>query len=619
MDIKRSLLLLGLSYGSFLLGQEKAVDTIYIFDSQMSKVKLFHPVRTITPKDIEKNSTNLSELLRFQSSIYIKENGRGAVSSPSFRGTTAQQTAFVWNGININSSFLGQGDVNNIPLFGYDQIDVKAGGGSVVYGSGAIGGSIHLNNILDFNRGFKASVYSEAGSFDTYNNFLQASFSNDKLSVKVSGSYLTSQNDYKVPEFVVGSTGFYNVNGRYYNTSVNIGASYKIADHQTISWQNQMFDASQHYPVFEQIGNRTKYKAQTLRSLIAWDINKSNLSNSLKAAYTEDNFQYFSDLNQPKASGAEGKNYILKNDFNYFITPKININAIGEFQVNKGEGYQAEKDSQSGIGVISRNVGSLSGLIRYFATKDLRFEGGIKKDFVEGISSPLLYSFSGKWDALKWYHMGINFSRNFRYPSFNDLYWRPGGNLDLLPETSTNIDMNHELIFGDFKITLSPYYMDIKNLINWLPTPYGYWAPVNTYRVESYGLESQATWNKKFGKHALKLDAGYTYTKSINKNTQMQMMYVPIHKAVGNIEYGYSFFKLYAQGLFNGLTYTTTDEQRSTAIDPYFILNTGISAAIFKKYTLGFKVNNVTNTVYQTVSLYPMPKKNYSIYATINF
>ncbi|WP_265129824.1 TonB-dependent receptor plug domain-containing protein [Chryseobacterium oranimense] len=613
MDIKRSLLLLCSSFGGFLFGQEKAVDTVYIFDSQMKKVKLFHPVRTITPKDIEKNSTNLSELLRFQSSIYIKENGRGAVSSPSFRGTTAQQTAFVWNGININSSFLGQGDVNNIPLFGYDQIDIKAGGGSVVYGSGAIGGSIHLNNILDFNSGFKASVYSEAASFDTYNNFAQAAFSNEKLSVKVSGSYITSQNDYKVPEFVVGNTGFHNTNGRYYNTSVNIGVAYKIADHHTISWQNQTFDASQHYPIFELNGNKTKYKAQTLRSLIAWDINKNNLSNSLKMAYTEDNFQYFADLNQPKASGADGKNYIFKNDFNYFITPKININAIGEFQVNKGKGYG------SGLETVSRNVGSLSGLIRYFATKDLRFEAGIKKDFVEDISSPLLYSFSGKWNAVKWYHVGINFSKNFRYPSFNDLYWQPGGNLDLVPETSVNIDMNHEFSFGDFKIALSPYYMDIKNLINWLPTSLGYWAPFNTYRVESYGLESQVTWNKTFGKHALKLDGGYTYSKSVNKDTDLQRMYVPMHKAVGNIEYGYSLFKVYAQGMFNGLKYTTSDEKRSAAIDPYFILNAGISASLFKKYTLGFKVNNLTDTYYQTVSLYPMPKRNYSVYATINF
>ncbi|PKF74168.1 TonB-dependent receptor, partial [Chryseobacterium sp. PMSZPI] len=80
MDIKRSLILLFSSYGCFLFGQEKAIDTIYIFDNQMNRVKLFHPVKTITPEDAEKNSTNLSELLRFQSQLYIKENGRGAVS-----------------------------------------------------------------------------------------------------------------------------------------------------------------------------------------------------------------------------------------------------------------------------------------------------------------------------------------------------------------------------------------------------------------------------------------------------------------------------------------------------------------------------------------------------------
>ncbi|WP_412850922.1 TonB-dependent receptor plug domain-containing protein [Chryseobacterium sp. PMSZPI] len=613
MDIKRSLILLFSSYGCFLFGQEKAIDTIYIFDNQMNRVKLFHPVKTITPEDAEKNSTNLSELLRFQSQLYIKENGRGAVSSPSFRGTTAQQTAFVWNGININSSFLGQGDVNNIAAFGYDQIGVKAGGGSVIYGSGAIGGSIHLNNTLDFNKGFHGTLFSEAASFNTYNNFVKGSYSNDKFSFKISGNYVTSENNYEVPEFVVGSTSYTNTNGRYYNTSINIGVSYKIADHHTISWQSQIFDASQHYPIFELTGNKTKYNAQTLRSLIAWDFNKTNISNSLKAAYTEDNFQYFSDINLPKASGATGKNYIFKNDFNYFITPKININAIGEFQTNKGEGYE------TGFGNISRNIGSLAGVIRYFATKDFRFEAGIKKDFVESISSPLLYSFSAKWNAVKWYHTGVNFSKNFRYPSFNDLYWKPGGNLDLRPETSVNVDMDHEFSIENFKIILSPYYMNSKDLINWLPTPNGYWAPFNTSKVESYGLESQVTWNKDFGKHSLKLNGSYTYSKSVNKDTQMQMVYVPLHKAVGNIDYQYDFLKLYVQGLFNGLTYTTSDEKRSAAIDPYFILNAGISAELFKKYTLGFKVNNFTNTVYQTVSLYPMPKRNYSIYATINF
>lgn len=608
MDIKRSLLLIFSAYGCFLSAQEKTIDTVYVFDSQMKKVKLFHKINTISQKDIEKNATNLSELLRFQSQIYIKENGRGAVSSPSFRGTGAGHTAFLWNGININSTFLGQGDINNIPLFGYDQLEVKAGGGSVQYGSSAIGGSIHLNNNLEFNKGPYASLYSEAGSFDTFNNFLKASYSNHQFSIKVSGNYLISQNDYEVPE-----REYINRNGRYYNSSVNIGVSYKIAPHQTISWQNQIFDGSQHYPIFVENGNKTKYNAQTLRSLLAWDISKNNLSNSLKAAYTEDNFQYFGDIDKPKESGAEGKNFIFRNDFNYFITPKLNVNAIGEFQINKGLGYQ------SGIGDISRNMGSVAGLARYFINDKLRIEAGFKKDFIEDISSPLLYSLSGKWEPLKWYHVGANFSRNFKIPSFNDLYWQKGGNPDLVPETSTNVDMDHELIFGDFRLTVSPYFMDIKNYIGWLPTAAGYWAAFNTYSVEIYGLDSQITYHKNFGTQGLRINAGYTYSKSTNKQTGMQMTYVPLHKAFGNIEYRYQFLTIYAQGLFNGLTYTTTDEKRADAIDPYFVLNTGISANLLDHYTLGFKVNNITNTVYQTVSYYPLPKRNYSVYLNINF
>ncbi|MPS65541.1 MAG: TonB-dependent receptor [Chryseobacterium sp.] len=609
MDIKRSLVLLFASYGCFLFAQEKTIDTVYVFDSQMNKVKLFHKVNTIKAEDIEKNSTNLSETLRFQSPVYIKENGRGAVSSPSFRGTTAQQTAFVWNGININSMFLGQGDINNISLSGFEQMDIKAGGGSVIYGSGAIGGSIHLNNILDFNKGIHASLFSEAGSFDTYNNFARASFSNDKLSFKVSGNYSISRNDYKVEE-----ANYINSNGQYNNSNVNIAVAYKLTPRHQISWISEFFNGNQHYPVFfADIQTKTKYETQNIRSLIAWDWNTSRFTNAFKAAYTEENFQYFNNIDLPKSSGGTGKNYILKNDFNYFLSSKWNVNLITEFQVNDGEGYQ------SGIKKVSRNIGSVSGLVRYFATKDLRFEGGIKKDFVENIDSPVLFSFSGNWKALKWYETSLNISRNFRYPTFNDLYWHPGGNENLKPETSYQFELRNQFKISDIKLSVTPYYMKIYDMIQWLPSSLGYHSPVNTDEVESYGLESQIEYAKKFGNHALKGNLGYSYSKSVNMETHKQQMYVPLHKFFGNIDYQYRFLKLYVQGMFNGLTYTDTDEKRSSALDPYFVMNAGISGTIVKNYTLGFKVNNIFNQVYQSTAYYYMPQRHYSINLTINF
>jgi len=612
MILKRALTVLSVSSClTIYYSQEKNIDTVFVFDNQMKKVKLFHSLTTLSPADIQKNSSNLSEVLRFQSPVYIKENGRGAVSSPSFRGTTAQQTAFVWNGININSQFLGQGDINNIALFGYDQMEIKSGGGSVIYGSGAIGGSIHLNNDLSFNKGFSGLFNSEVASFGTYNNFLKAAYSNDKFSFKVSGNYLISQNDYEVPE----KNNYINRNGKFYNTTFNIGTAYKIADNQTISWQSQFYDATQNYRILEESLNKTKYEAQTVRSLLSWDINNSKISNSLKAAYTEDNFQYYGNFGEPYTSGGINKNYIFKNDFNYFIIPKLNINIIGEFQQNKGEGL-----GDSGIRNVSRNIGSAAGLLRFFATPNLRFEAGIKQDFVEKINSPLLYSFSGKWKANNWYSLNLNFSKNFRFPSFNDLYWEPGGNINLKSETSVQADMNHEFSVAGFTLSLSPYYMKIDNMIRWLPTSLGYWATFNTDKVESYGLESQLSYQKSFNKnHFIKLVAGYIYSKSVDLENQKQLMYVPLHKFSSNVDYQYKFLRVYAQGMFNGLTYTTSDESRKYAIYPYFVMNAGLSATLIKNYTLGIKVNNITDTVYETTGYYPLPKRNYSINVTINF
>ncbi|WP_404985403.1 TonB-dependent receptor plug domain-containing protein [Chryseobacterium sp. M5] len=612
MILKRALTVLSVSSClTIYYSQEKNIDTVFVFDNQMKKVKLFHSLTTLSPADIQKNSSNLSEVLRFQSPVYIKENGRGAVSSPSFRGTTAQQTAFVWNGININSQFLGQGDINNIAVFGYDQVEIKSGGGSVIYGSGAIGGSIHLNNDLSFNQGFKGVFNSEVASFGTYNNFAKAAFSNDKFSFKISGNYLISQNDYEVPE----KNNYINRNGKFYNTTFNIGTAYKIADNQTISWQSQFYDATQNYRILEESLNKTKYEAQTVRSLLSWDINKSKISNSLKAAYTEDNFQYYGNFGEPYTSGGINKNYIFKNDFNYFIIPKLNINIIGEFQQNKGEGL-----GDSGIRNVSRNIGSTAGLLRFFATPNLRFEAGIKQDFVEKINSPLLYSFSGKWKANNWYSLNLNFSKNFRFPSFNDLYWEPGGNINLKSETSVQADMNHEFSVAGFTLSLSPYYMKIDNMIRWLPTSLGYWATFNTDKVESYGLESQLSYQKSFNKnHFIKLVAGYIYSKSVDLENQKQLMYVPLHKFSSNVDYQYKFLRVYAQGMFNGLTYTTSDESRKYAIYPYFVMNAGLSATLIKNYTLGIKVNNITDTVYETTAYYPLPKRNYSINVTINF
>ncbi len=585
--------------------QESLIDTVFI-DNQFGKVSKTAKTTNLDSDRILENSTSLSDLLRFQSNIYIKENGRGATSSPSFRGTTASQTAFVWNGININSIFLGQGDINNMNPLSYENVGIKFGGGSVIYGSGAIGGSIHLNNIIDFNRGFKGTLFSEYGSFGTSNSVAQAKFSNENFSFNLNINHSRSENDYEVPQ-----RKFVNRNGEYQNTSFNLGVAYKINPNNEFYWQSQLYDSGQHYPIFEESQTRTKYQVQTFRSLAGWKLHSGKSRNNFKLAYLEDNFQYFGDINKTKTSGGIGKQYIIKNDFDLLVSKNSSFNLVTEYQYNEAEGFG------SGIKTPKRNLGSFSLLYRNSQSEKFYWELGAKQEIVEDYKSPFLFSASGKYSVDNWYQATLNISRNFRAPTFNDLYWQPGGDPALKPETSNQIEMSHNFSYRDFKLGITPYYMHIVDEIVWNQVTPTIWSPKNIKKVDSYGLETNLSFDKSFGKHHIFSNLSYTYSQSIDLEIKKQMMYVPLHRANININYQYSFIGFFIQTMYNGKTYVDENEKKS--LKDYMILNSGITAKLSSKFQLGFKVNNMTNQIYQTVDYYFMPQRNYAVNLKLNF
>src|SRR5690625_6934931 len=134
---------------------------------------------------IERSQPSLTQLLNFNSNIYFKESGAGMVSSPSFIVTTASQTVVLWNGININYQTTGQSDFNTINVRGFDQIEVKAGGGNVAEINSSVGGSVHLVNQFKFNQGLNHQLFLKYGSFNTFNADFRSAYSNEKLSLNL--------------------------------------------------------------------------------------------------------------------------------------------------------------------------------------------------------------------------------------------------------------------------------------------------------------------------------------------------------------------------------------------------------------------------------------------------
>lgn len=610
MWLKINLFTVFLLFSGHLFSQsnEKKIDTVFIFDSHMNLQKKFTNIRTLSKSEIQKNTDNFSDLLRFQAPVFIRENGRGGAASISFRGTTAQQTAFVWNGININSAFLGQGDVNNIGYLNADEIEIKPGGGSVIYGSGAIGGSVHLNNRIQYNQGFHLNYLSSLGSFDSFHQIVKTSFSDNQLSVLFSGNYNISKNDYQVPE-----KKYTNLNGQFYNTDISFSFGYKIKPHHQLSWITEFYNGMQHFPIFETSQTPTQYGTENTRSLLAWDWNERRINNSLKLAYTEENFSFYSQPQLPKSSGGKSENYIVKNDFKYSISPVWKMNFLSEFQNNRGVGFA------TGISEVNRNVLSLASLIRFLPQKKWSFETGLKKDFVENLKTPFLYSFSAIWEAWEVYQTGINFSKNFRYPTFNDLYWNPGGNPHLLPETSYQLEWKNRIGKKEINLSITPYYISISQMIRWLPTSKGYWEAFNVDKVSSSGLEAAVYLNRNWKHSRFQLTTGYSYTQSIDENTKKQLPYIPLHKIFGSLDYHFRFLEIYLQGVYNSRAYTDSAEENSLALSPYFLMNAGFNIEVLKHFSMGFKVNNLFNEVYSVSAYYFMPKRNYNIHFNIHF
>ncbi|SKB71210.1 iron complex outermembrane recepter protein [Soonwooa buanensis] len=591
----------------FGFAQEAVIDTVYV-DPQFQTSRVFSKIKVIKSDEVLRNATSLSDLLSFQTPIYIKENGRGMVSSPSFRGTTAQQTAFVWNGININSQFLGQGDINNISLLGYDNISVKYGGGSVLYGSGAIGGSIHLNNSFGYNKGFQGQLFSEYASYETLNSLLKSSFSNDKFSFQFSLSHNQSKNDYEVEKYYV------NRNGAYDNTGVNLGFAYKADDKNEIYSQSQIFDATQNYPLLSEFSTPSKYLSRTFRSLAGWNFKNEKIKNDFKIAYLTDDYQYYLDSNIPNAkTGGSIKQYLTKNDFKYQLNASSEINFLGEIGQVEAKGFN------TGISSIKRAQGSAGLLYRNFYSKNFSWELGAKKEYIENVKSPFLFSAAGNFTINNFYSLKLSASKNFRAPTFNDLYWEPGGNKDLKPEKSYQFEISQTVKWKFLQASLSPYYMDIKDMIRWVPGAGGIYHATNTAHVKSYGVEAQLGAEQKFGDFGYRAMLGYAYTNSEDQALKKQLAFVPFHKVNFGADFSYKIVTLHLQTIWNSKIFSDTQSTDKLALDPFYVINVGADVDVIKSLKLGFKVNNLTSEVYRTVVGYYMPKRNYAINMNFNF
>lgn len=589
-----------------------AIDAVVLENVVVPKKQHITPITVLTDSIIEKSKKSLTELLQYNSTIYFKENGYGMVSSPSFRGTTAQQTSVLWNGIAINSRFLGQTDFNAVAISAVNSISIKPGGGSIVEGSGAIGGSIHLNNTLSFSSGLKNKLRLAYGSFNTLDMAYRLQSSSANLSSELIVTRNSSDNDFEVNSRSELSK---NTNGQFYNQSVGANFAYKLDNYNTLSFFSQFYDDERHFSLTSPNETKTKYQNRNVKSLFEYKNIYKRLTSTAKFAFLNERYRYYNDIRNPIfLSEGNINTYISKYNAYFKANSKITLRTILDYEYNEAKGQG------NGITEQYRGIFSSALLFNHQLTPIWNYELGLRKETSSIGKSPLLFSFTTTLDPLPFYNCTISISKNYRIPTFNDLFWENSGNPNLKTEQSLQFETTQNFTIKNTAISITGYYYTIKDMIRWVPTNKGIWVPINTDNVTVYGSELSIKNKYRLGKQQyLAINGNYAYTVSQDKRSKKQLFFVPYHKANANASYSKGRYSTFIQGVCIGKVFTTLDNNPNNVIKGYGLINAGITMALGKKekITLGITSNNITNVIYENKSYRPMPMRNYATSLTI--
>ncbi|QYJ68184.1 TonB-dependent receptor plug domain-containing protein [Flavobacterium litorale] len=608
MTLKQFLFITSLLLCQYICAQNDTItllEEVIISDTQLRDFSNSQSVLKLNDSVIARNPASLGALLTYNSVIYFKENGLGMVSSPSFRGTTAQQTAVVWNGININSQLNGQTDFNILNARDFNSVSVRAGGGSVIYGSSAIGGSIHLNNDLSFAKKLENTLLLNYGSYNTFNGNYNVKAATDTFSADVSISRNSSDNDYEFPD-----TDVVNENGQYYNASYNAAFSYKLNNKNIVRLYSFAYDGERHFSRTLFAPSRSKYRDTNSRNVLEWLGIYGKFTSKLKAGLLTEYYEYYARASNPNYTFGKVNTWLTRYDLAYKATNAIKLNTLLEYTVNDGDGSDILNEK--------RRIGAGSLLMQHAVTPELQYELGIRKEVTDAYDSPVLFSFGGSYALAKFYTIKLNASRNFRIPTYNDLYWQDGGNPNLNPETSYQAEIGNEFTTKNLTFTLTGYYIKLRDMLRWVPTN-TIWRPENVDEVDTYGIEFILNWQKTIGEHRFVFDGTYAYTVSQRDGSSNQLIYVPFHKATASLAYSHKKISAYYRHLYNGKVFYTSDNR--SEIEAYHVatLGTEYHFKLLQGLDVGMQVHNLWDATYQNVATRPMPGRNYTMYLNLKF
>jgi vitamin B12 transporter len=247
-----------------------------------------------------------------------------------------------------------------------------------------------------------------------------------------------------------------------------------------------------------------------------------------------------------------------------------------------------------------------------------------------GTVNPKLGVNLGLWKSAG-LRLKASYGKGFRAPTFDDLYWKSGGNPALRPERSLSFDAGVALspvLFGS--LDLEANYFDIRtnDRIVWSPDQGGLWSPKNLQDVRSDGIELVAAWRLFDDRLALRGSYSNYDTRKISsasagdQTVDKQLPYIPNEIAGLSCTATVDRVRLSVHHAFTGFRFVTETNDPRFVLASYGKTDANVSLRLAEeplKADLRIEVTNLFDSKYEFFPNYPMPLRSFALKILVDY
>lgn len=576
----------------------------------------------------------IDHLLESHTGMFIRNYGPGILATSSLRGGSAAQTSLIWNGFQLQSPMHGQSDLALFPVFFADEAAIQYGGGSALWGSGNMGGSIHLNNTRDMQQGWSVSAGFSAVDIGEMAQHLRLAWGKGTAFFRLRFFNRNADNHYRYRNTAI--TGHpiqtqehaaLDQRGLLHETYITIHDRHQL----DIRWWWQETNRNIPPPLMQP--NTSAFQEDgAFRITGQWQTTFNKSVISWRGGLFDESLLYFDSLNAESRSRSQN----ITQEAEMMFIPHPSLLANGGINT---QWVKARSDEYQEAGHRQQSLAFFGSLKWDAIPEHLQLLVSGRQEFVDSSAAPFAPAFGLYYQARPMFLIKANATKNYRIPTLNDKYWSPGGNPDLEPEKGWSRDLTIAFESPDQRkaasnntndtkplirlqqASITGFHRNISQWIIWLPQEgMMYWTPKNVMEVISYGLEARAAGTATAGNFHIGMDVRWDHTVAENTrakspndaSTGKQLIYVPKNTMGYSLQIRYEGLMLFFDYDYTGKRYTSSNN--SHWLNANHKGNIGLQ---WQRNLAGYgfrlhaAVNNLWNEAYETMAGRPMPLRHF--------